>query len=365
MRTFTAAEVQNIRSFNADAVVICEAGGIDKEAFENIIGRVLSTGGFILGSGTMEWSQKWYHDLIKVGKGPNLQGIKSYTLPSWSNTVVFPKGEKDPKIERARALLDPETFAVRIAAEPIRITGIALRQMKPEHIKEVTFERNLPVELWIDPGHTGAYSVLAVQRYDNQIRLIDEVYEKFLGTTDIIEICKSREWWDQVDIEDPGVIDRAAKQKQAATGSSVLDVWFENTGFWFAMTEEVIPVEDGLEQARVHLALDNHVLVSPKCQGLLAECDLGPFPEGFENEQPWHYRRNREGNFVGDRALSGADHSCTAMIYGLIHRYGYLTLDYLVDHFGPRRLMTLRGSDDIDDEYGMEEYNWASPTRLD
>jgi len=356
IQTFTAAEAENIRSFNAEGVVICEAGGIEHESYQSIIGRVLSTGGFILGSGTMEVSQKWYHNLIKQGAVANDAGIRSFLLPSWENTVEFPGGRQDPKILRAERLLDAETFAVRIGAQPIRITGVALRNFSQSHIADVEFDPYLPVELAIDPGYTGAYSVLAIQRYDNEIRIIDEVYARFMSTSEVIEECMNREWWDNIDQDDPGVIDRAAKQKQAATGDSVLDVWYQHADLWLSMTEQVIPVDDGLEQVRNHLAMPNHIRVSPKCKGLIAEVDLGEFPEGYENYEPWHYRSDTQGRLRGDKALAGADHSCTALIYYLIHRYGYISMDDMLG-FGPQRLMTLRGSYDIDetDDYGVED----------
>lgn len=354
VRTYTAAEVENIRSFNADAVIICEAGGISAEAFQNIVGRVLSTGGFILGSGTMEASQKWYHDLIKLGLSANDRGVSSFILPSWSNTVAFPGGRQDEKILRAERLLDPELFAVRIGAQPIRVTGVALKAMKPDHIVDIEFDDALPVELWIDPGYTGGYAVLAVQRYENQIRFIDEVYARFLSTREVIEECKTRPWWGNIDPEDPGVVDRAAKQKQAATGTSVLDAWYDEAGLWLAMTEQVIKVDDGLDQARMHLGMPGHVLISPKCRGLLAECDLGPFPEGFDNYSPWHYKQRGAGTYQGDLALAGADHSCTAMIYGLIYRYGMMSMDDLTNEFQPERLLAIRGTQQIEDDFGPE-----------
>jgi hypothetical protein len=343
VRTYTAAEAENIRSFNAEAMVICEAGGISKSAFESLVGRVLSTGGFIFGSGTMETSQKWYQDLIKTGARENTQGVKSFILPSWTNSIVFTGGRQDEKILRIEALLDKETFDVRIAAQPVRVQGVVLRQLTSAHIADVKFDPSIPVELAIDPGYTGAYSVLAIQRYDSQIRVIDEVYSRFMSTKQVIDECKTRPWWNNIDVEDPGVIDRAAKQKQAATGDSVLDTWFEEAGLWLSMTEQVIGVNDGVEQARNHLSMPGHVLVSPNCVGLLAEADLTAFPEQFHGAEPWHYKRNNDGVYQGDEAVTGADHSSTAFIYYLVQRYGFLTMDDLLADFAPAHLMSIRG----------------------
>lgn len=356
VRTYTASEAVSVRSFNADAVAICEAGGIDEDAFEAIMGRVLSTGGFVFGSGTLETAMKWYHDKIKEGKGgEGERAIHAYSLPSWTNTAVFEGGRDDPKIKRLEGVLRKETFDVRVGAEPIRVSGLALPEMSREsHVREVEFNPALPVELAIDPGYTGAYAVLPIQVYNNEIHIIDEVYERFKNTAEVIEVCKQRPWWGAIDPDNPGVIDRAAKQKQAATGDSVLDVWLERTGFWLDLTQQIIPVDQGLDQMRLHLGINGHVMISPKAKGLLAECDLGDFPDQFASEQPWQYRKDRSGSLQGDQALKGADHSCTALEYWLVHRYGFLTLDSLSE-FAPMRVLPVKGSlnlHDDEEEYG-------------
>ena len=356
VKTWTAHEAETVRSFNADFVVICEAGGISEDSFEAIMGRTLSTGGFIIGSGTMEESQKWYHNKIKTGLNESAGGVKSALLPSWANRVAFPGGREDPKILRLEEAMRPERFRVRIGAEPIRIEGIALPELTREaHVRDVEFDPRLPVELAVDPGYTGGYAVLAIQIYENEIRIIDEVYTRFKATVQVIELCKEREWWGNVDADNPGVFDRAAKQKQAVTGVSVLDKWYEETGLWFDITEQVIPVADGLDQIRNHAMIPGHIVISPKAQGLLAECDLGDFPEGFDGYSPWHYKKNKgTGQLTGDNALAGADHSCTALEYWLVTRYGFITMDELTD-FGPHPLRPMRMPETHDDNYGHEQ----------
>ena len=197
--------------------------------------------------------------------------------------------------------------------------------------------------------------MLAIQVYENQIRIIDEVYARFKATAQVIAECQEREWWSNIDADNPGVFDRAAKQKQAVTGVSVLDKWYEETGMWFDITEQIIPVADGLDQIRNHAMMPDHIVISPKCKGLLGEVDLGEFPEGFEGYSPWHYKRNKQsGQLTGDNALAGADHSCTALEYWLISRYGFITMDEMLD-FVPDMLRPMREHETYDDNYGYEE----------
>jgi hypothetical protein len=351
VRTYTAAEAESIRSFNAEGVVACEAGGISREAFFNIYGRVASTGGFVIGSGTLEASQKWYHDLIKDGQleAPPT-GIKSYIVPSWFNTAVFPGGRNDPKIRRLEKVLPTEMFAVRIGAQPIRMTGIAVQEASKE--RDVTeegtsFNELYPVELAIDPGYAGGYAVLAVQFYEGKIRIIDEVYTRLTATPAVIEACQAKDWYPYVIPGLAGVIDRAAKQHNAGYGDSVVEIWADKAGLYLDLTEQVIPVEDGLDQLRIHLAA-GRVAINPRCRGLLAEWDLGSFPDGFDGYEPWHYRANTNGQLVGDKALAGADHASTALTYWLVGRFGFITPETVI--YGPNKANWLIQALKLDEE---------------
>lgn len=359
VRTYTAAEAVAIRSFNAEAVIICEAGGIDRDAFFAILGRVLSTGGFVIGSGTLENGLKWYHDAIKDGQLPSPPtGIHSFILPSWANTAVFKGGREDEKIKRIEAILPKEVFEVRIGAQPVRMTGIAVSAARRDHITDegTAFDDRYPVELAIDPGYAGGYAVLAIQFYGGKIRIIDEVYTRLSATPEVIAECRTREWWPHVIPGNAGVIDRAAKQHNASYGDSVLEVWADQAGCYLDLTEAVIPVEDGLDQLRIHLAADR-VAVAPRCRGVAAEWDLGAFPDGFDGYSPWHYRVDPDGLLVGDKALAGADHASTALIYWLVSRFGYITPETII--YGPDKSNWLRQAlqldEEIDHPYGPTE----------
>ena len=364
VRTYTAAEAESIRSFNAEGIVLCEAGGVSKEAFFNIFGRVLSSGGFVIGSGTLEFSQKWYYDIIKNGlEAHPSNGIHSYIMPSWYNTAVFAGGRNDPKILRLEGILSADFFAVRVGAEPIRLVGIAVGEAdRDRHVAsddKADYNPDYPVELAIDPGYAGGYAVLALQFYEGKIRVIDEIYTRLLATPEMIALTKAKDWFDGVNQYNAGVIDRAAKQHTAAHGDSVLEVWADTGNIHLELTDAVIPVEDGLDQLRIHLGSDR-LLVNPKCRGLLAEWDLAAFPPGFETYEPWHYKTNTDGNLVGDKALTGADHATTALIYWLCHRFGFITPEAII--YGPE-LGWLRGVRQEETPYGATEGVHEQPPR--
>ncbi len=336
LETRTAAEVERIRSFNAELVGICEAGGISEEGFFNIMGRVLSTGGAVIGTGTLERSMKWYHDAIKEGLTPNPDAehqIHAYSQPSWSNTTMFPGGREDPKIKRLEELLPADYFGIRIAALPIRLTGVCIREASRERnvTEDAEYIPGIPVELAIDPGYSGAYAVLALQQLEGRIHVIDEVYLQFQTTDQVIAVCREQIWWKDIDPGNPGVIDRAAKQHQAM--DSVLERWYEFTeekegGFWLDLTEGIIQVEDEIEQLNLHAKLGT-VLVHPRCVGLLAEWDLGHAPETIQGFDAWQYVSDKEGRITSEKRTKGANHASTALAYWLVHRFGYVSPDVL------------------------------------
>lgn len=357
VRTYTASEVESIRSFNAEFMVVCEAGGIEKESFYNILERVASTGGFIIGSGTLEISQAWYYDLINEGQMPeNTKGVRSFIVPTWENTASFPGGREDPKIKRVEAVIPKERFDVRFGGKPVRVMGLVIQNADP--LTTVSLEAEyIPghaVELAIDPGYSGAYAILAIQRREGGIYIVDEVYEQFFTTEQIIEVCQEKPWWVDVAQDNPGVIDRAAKQHHSA--DSVLEKWEELTGFWLDLNEAVIPVEDGADQLRMYLAA-KRLFVNPGCHGLLAEWGLCESP--VPNQQPWQYRRDKTGTLRGDRAVTGADHASTALTYWLINRYGFVSPEYLSKSFGFSAMFTIRGAENS--EYGPKAARRANP----
>lgn len=347
VRTYTASEVEAIRSFNADFVAISEAGGISEEAFYTIMGRVLSTGGFILGTGTLETSEKWYYSKIKSGRLPGAE-IPSVTIPTWDNLVMFPGGRDDPKIQRAERTLPKNMFDVRIAAEPVRMTGVCIQDVPDTLIsRDAVYQPGVPVELAIDPGFTGAFAVLALQQFMGEIRVIDEVYVRLMGVDEVVAECQSREWWNDIDPNYPGVIDRAAKQHHS--GDSVLEQWFERTDQWMDLTEAVIPVNDGIDQLRL-IVKSGLLKINPDCKGLLAEWDLCEPP--WEQFDPWHYKPDKDGVLKGDKAVIGNDHASTALIYWLVNRFGFLTPDSLSAQFGHNQMFNLRRDDFREDQYG-------------
>lgn len=364
LRIYSADEARSIRAFTAEAMIICEAGGISREAFDNAVGRVLSTDGFILASGTLERSERWYHNEIRNGQVPK-PTVRSFILPSWENLAVFPGGRQDPKILRAEALMSPEAFRIRVGAEPIKMEGLVIKNASFDVVDEdLEFNPEYPVELAVDPGHAGAYAVEALQVIEGEIRVIDEVYVRLETTDEVVRRVAAKPWWANVEVSNPGVIDRAAKQHHA--DASVTERWFQYTSeldppkpIEFDMSVETIPVDDGAEQLRLFIK-SGRLRISPRCKGLLAEWELiGP---PFEPFSPWHYKMNNDGELRGDKAVAGNDHASTALIYWLVQRYGYVTADDLLGYGNAEYLEMMRPKDETSSTYGASQAVFNYPT---
>jgi hypothetical protein len=195
-------------------------------------------------------------------------------------------------------------------------------------------------------GCLSQIGVLSRQNYNGEIRIVDEVYKQLMTTDDVIEICKEKPWWPNVM---SGVIDRAAKQHQAA--ESVLEMWHDRANLWLDLTEGTIKVADLTEQLRIH-AKTGHLKVNPNCRGLLGEWDLASFPDGLEHLSPWRYKEGVEGTNISDRSVTGSDHASTALGYYLVHRFGYVgqdALDYGFEEYEP-----------VAQEYGATESKWVA-----
>src|SRR3990167_10553160 len=90
--------------------LLCEGSQVDLETVYRMMERVAETGGWIAIGGTQEKSQPWYgryYQLWRNGAGD----AKSYSLPSWSNTHIFPGGRQDPEILRMEREMPPEVFS--------------------------------------------------------------------------------------------------------------------------------------------------------------------------------------------------------------------------------------------------------------
>lgn len=322
IQTWSMEDPTSIRALDLEGVLVCEAGKCPYSGIERLQGRVSAKRGYIVYSGTMENSQQWYQDWMLMGQRPNHLGIKSYSLPTFSNTHEFPGGRNDPEILRLERMYPEDIFAMRVLAEPRPPKARVIAEAQNRHIKKVKIPHDAEFEVWVDPGYATAYAVLWVAHWlvheDGQepyrfFYVFDEIYERGKTTEDIIAMCKARKLWSRVK---EGVIDIAGKGHRDAT-ESALEIWKKRTRLVWNM--KMWPEKALIERIRTTFK-QNHIAISPACRGLIAELGLGE--PVFDEMHYWKYMTDRDGKVVGEKPVDKWNHSAKALGYGLLHHLG-------------------------------------------
>lgn len=318
--TWSMEDPTGIRAVDLEAAVICESGKAPYSGIERVQGRVSAKKGFIIYSGTLENSQRWYQEWALMGQRDNHLGIKSYSLPTWTNFHEFPGGRNDPEILRLEAFYPEDIFAMRVAAEARPPRSRVLNELTTAHVRAMKIPKDANIEVWIDPGYASAYALLWVAWWEEEdgrkfFYVFDEFYEQRKTTNDMIDMCKASRYWNRVE---KGVIDIGSKGHRDATESS-LEHWKARTKVRWQMK---LWRENALiERIRVS-AKSNQIAINPLCKGLLAESGLGEvvFPEMFY----WQYPTDRDGRVISERPIDKWNHSAKALGYGLLHHLGHV-----------------------------------------
>jgi len=121
--TKSAEDVIKLGSEAPSGIVMAEAAQMDFETFRRLFARTAEArargDGWLLATGTFERGRRWYAELWRQFQDSNPYAGKSYSLPTWSNTAVFPGGRSDPAILSIEAGLSPEQFRERFGGEPV------------------------------------------------------------------------------------------------------------------------------------------------------------------------------------------------------------------------------------------------------
>ena len=324
LQTWSMEDPTSIRALDLEGVLVCEAGKCPYSGIERLQGRVSAKRGFIIYSGTMENSQQWYQDWMLMGQRENHLGIKSYSIPTYTNRHEFPGGRDDPEIKRLEAMYPEDIFAMRVLAEPRPPRTRVISEARPEHIRELQYPEDAVIEIWVDPGYASAYAVLWVAIWDEpdspenptrikRFHVFREHYEQQLTTEQMVALARSFPEWKDIS---GGVIDIAGKGHRDSSDSA-LEVWRRRTRFpWnMKMWRESALIE------RVRTSFrQGAVSIDPSCRGLIAELGLGEpvFPEMHF----WKYPTDRDGRIISEKPVDRWNHSSKALGYGLLHHLG-------------------------------------------
>ena len=322
IETKSAKDPRTLAMRAPNGIVGCEASQLDLETFHRLRGRCAPKRGWLFLSGTFEGSLGWYPQMFQSWQSSSSSDEVSFSLPSYSNEHLYPGGREDPEILALEKVSSDDFFLERIEGIPSPPQGMVFTEIRPDiHIQNVEYEPDIPVHIWIDPGYAEAYACEIVQVVNDQIRVIDEIYERDLITDEIIEIAQSKIWWKDARF---GVIDVAGYQHQAMAAPA--EVWMEKTGIYF--DSQKIRINDGTERLKAFLKTDPveqrepRIVFNPKCEGILSEFGIKPNP--FDGQtRAYRWKMDRDGTIVGETPEDRYNHGVKAVIYGLINRYGY------------------------------------------
>lgn len=333
VQTFSSLLTQKLAGEAPVYIAQVEAGQQTEDAFWTCRARANIRPARHLMVGTLENGVTWYARLAKAWSSPTPEGAVSYTLPTWSNTELFPGGYDNAKIQQAKRELPPTRFDMRYAGLPTAPPGlvfaeydanvhdrrILLAPRPPEPDPwTVYLDPDTPLEVWIDPGYKGAYAVLAVAVVGGVAYVLDEIYVQDQIDQQVIQTCMRRPWWRLVR---RGICDIAGKQHHGT--QSTIEVWqapLAAAGAALNIVANKVPLDTGIQRTRVALRVDAlrrpGLFVDPRCVKLRWELSEG-----------YRYPVDGAGLATSEIPLDTDNHACKALAYGLFAHFGAVQND--------------------------------------
>lgn len=166
VETKSADDPVSLAMVAPDIIGVCEAGQVPDEARLMLVGRTAEKHAPLIESGTLENKEgkpqyAWYQELaalwLEGGTCDKFHDCQtehaSYSLPSWTNRVVYPGGENDPEILRLKQEYDPHTFLRYVAGVP---TGVQFAVYPSAVEKEAHLLRRMTQQDTLAPVLFGA-----------------------------------------------------------------------------------------------------------------------------------------------------------------------------------------------------------------
>lgn len=104
IQTKSAKHPETLASVAPDGIILCEPGQMTGEVFDIALGRLAQKRGWLFMCGTLEddtakprWA--WYEaKAVEWSKNPPGSLERSFTVPSWTNRFLYPKGLEEPEL---------------------------------------------------------------------------------------------------------------------------------------------------------------------------------------------------------------------------------------------------------------------------
>ncbi|MBI2756197.1 MAG: hypothetical protein HYX52_05745 [Chloroflexi bacterium] len=319
--TKSASDPEKMAGEAPDVLLMVEAGQQPYEALLRARGRIAEKRGRLFISGTFEGSVGWYPETWSAWQVANDMGGVSFSLPSWSNLAIYPKGRKDPEILSMEKSMPPEVFSERIAGKPMPPRGLVFPEFSTTaNVRDDKIEwairqlRAAPSEhqvgLWIDPGYAHAYAVEFVAIIQDHVYILDEIYARGLINEEVIQIAQNNSLWKFVSHL---VMDIASKT-HAGASRAPLEVWQGSTHL--PIRTNPVGIEDGIARTRTFLRVDPlthepRLFVSRRCNGLIWELSKG-----------YQYPTDDGGLAIATKPYDRNNDAAKAVAYGLVEQFG-------------------------------------------
>jgi hypothetical protein len=196
----SAAHPESLVGEGLDFAVMVEAGRLHRKTFTEYVRPALSDKrGWSLTSGVPEMATEtsllyWAY---KRGLEWQTKPWRSWRMPSWTNTVVFPGGRRDPEIIEAEDDLTEDEFKRQYGGMFVDRVGRVMSEWDDEiHLKRIKYNPNWPLYAAVDYGYTNFWVWLWIQvdEFDN-VYVLGEHYIKQMDTERIAkEILAPHPW---------------------------------------------------------------------------------------------------------------------------------------------------------------------------
>lgn len=328
LETKTSSDIRKLASVPIDGAIMAEAAQQEYAVWLKLRGRVAQKRGWVVLSGTLEKGLPWYGTMLRKWKARNPDDGASFSLPSWSNTAIYPGGRDDPEIKALERSTPYDLFMERYGAEPHTQHGLVIPEFDPGvHLRPLELQRDpqtkepYPLTLAIDPA-THTYAVLFIQKIGVYAHVLDAVYRKNAVAQDVIGECVANPLWKYVNKRDGNVIDIAGTQRHA--NKSQVEIWADLAKV--SLTSRFRHIENTIDVVRFRLGRTNTM-----GEPLLYFSDRLPNPEPLPDGSAAHFITEfelwkwpeRSSNMgVARVPIDRANDGIKALGYWLLHHYG-------------------------------------------
>lgn len=188
----SAAKPESLVGDGLDFVLMVESGRHRRRTWGEYIRPTLSDKrGWAIFTGVPEGKSEnsLLYALYQRGLTPKAQsrGWRSWKMPSWTNTIIFPGGRNDPEILDAEDDLTTDEFDRQYGAEFSEKTGRVMKEWDDEvHIGDFSYEPSWSTFMAVDYGFTNPFVVLIIQEGPfGEIRVIWEKRYQQLDTEEV------------------------------------------------------------------------------------------------------------------------------------------------------------------------------------